>query len=113
MDEVIVERNSIPRVTLHTRLLEIANKSDETAQLYQEWKNTERAKEELEQRLAQTMSQLSCFSEIVEAAEESTKCLHDNLREQSECIKSLESEKKFMLSRMQEQALTIHRLTMN
>ena len=104
---------NVMRSTNKSLLLEIANKSDETAQLYQEWKNTERAKEELEQRLAQTMSQLSCFSEIVEAAEESTKCLHDNLREQSECIKSLESEKKFMLSRMQEQALTIHRLTMN
>jgi len=101
------------RSTNKSLLLEIANKSDETTQLYQEWKNAERAKEELEQRLALTMSQLSCLSETVEAAEESTKCLYDNLREQSECIKSLESEKKFMLSRMQEQALTIHRLTMN
>ena len=86
-------------------------KSEELSILKVELQKLKFAKETYEKRLNTALGQLSELSSIVEQSAKPTEILHDNLREMVDRIKMLEVEKKFMLGRMQEQALTIHRLT--
>ena len=87
------------------------SKSEEVSILKVELQKLKFSKESYEKRLANAHSQLEQFSTMVEKSAKPTEILHDNLREMVDRIKLLEVEKKFMLSRMQEQALTIHRLS--
>ena len=87
------------------------SKSEEVSVLKVELQKLKFSKESYEKRLANAHSQLSQFSTMVEKSAKPTEILHDNLREMVDRIKLLEVEKKFMLSRMQEQALMIHRLS--
>ena len=87
------------------------SKSEEVSILKVELQKLKFSKESYEKRLANAHSQLSQFSTMVEKSAKPTEILHDNLREMVDRIKLLEVEKKFMLSRMQEQALMIHRLS--
>lgn len=92
---------------------QLARKSHECSSIKTELDVLNREKRELETRLLRAMKQLQVLGSFAEVAEESSSSLHDNLREQNECIEILKSEKAFILSRLQEQALTIHRLTVN
>ena len=89
------------------------SKSEEVSILKVQLQKLKFSKESSEKRLAHAHSQLSQFSTMVEESAKPTEILHDNLREMVDRIKLLEVEKKFMLSRMQEQALMIHRLSVD
>ena len=89
------------------------SKSEEVSILKVQLQKLKFSKESSEKRLAHAHSQLSQFSTMVEKSAKPTEILHDNLREMVDRIKLLEVEKKFMLSRMQEQALMIHRLSVD
>ena len=86
-------------------------KSEEMSILKVELQKIKFAKDAYEKRLNTALGQLSELSTMVEQSAKPTEVLHDNLREMVDRIRLLEVEKKFMLSRMQEQALVIHRLT--
>ena len=105
--------NSFTNLQKRNKELEdrLDSKSEEVSILKVELQKLKFSKESYEKRLANAHSQLEQFSTMVEKSAKPTEILHDNLREMVDRIKLLEVEKKFMLSRMQEQALTIHRLS--